>query len=119
MARLMNLLLIAMLVLASSPDELFGSCFDSFEAKSYQVGTSSDQTHITYVDSHSDNTSDSNHDCSCPIHAHHCCSHISLMSSVRVAEVTFSDEISAAKLFYNAPFVSEPALDGLLRPPIV
>lgn len=115
MFRLMNCLLVFILVAASSPDEVLGSCFEDCENSISQLDTGSNNSDFKNKDnSHPD------HDCKCPVHAHHCCNHFSLVNSFPYpSTVNMIASLKAVKHLYVEPLLSEPALETLFRPPII
>lgn len=119
MFRLMNCFLVLVLVLASSPDEVFGACLDECGNNSSQITTSQGKSFSLNTQHQSDDDSSSNNDCTCPIHSHHCCNHILIVGSSRSTEMVNKPEVLVVSLLYIAPFILEPSLDSLLRPPII
>lgn len=110
----MKFLLLLIFLAASSPDKVFGSCLDDC-GKSVSQNEKSKSSDSVHSDSTGDDHQDKN--CSCPIHSHHCCSHISL-ASYSHASYTRVDTIKPNLGAYDRQLLLEPFLDSLFRPPI-
>ncbi len=111
-----------MLVAASSPDEVLSTCFENCDPSLSQSDTNSkfSEQHIADFDSGEQSSRDShqNHDCNCPVHSHHCCSHITLASFPHPKPYLVPLSLNSLRHFYVEAFLTEPTVDGLLRPPI-
>lgn len=119
MLRLLNYLLVFILVAASSPDEVLGACFEDCESSVSQTDTAFDQTIQKMTDMKKQSDSHPDHDCNCPVHSHHCCNHVSLVSFANPSAVYALGSVIAVKHLFVESFMSEPSADGLFRPPIV
>lgn len=118
MLRLLNYMLVFVLVAASSPDEVLGFCFENCKDSVSQFETVSKISVSKLEKKQKNSDSHPDHDCNCPVHSHHCCNHVSFVSfSYPSAKNVFISAQNVNHLYVES-FLSEPALDGLLRPPI-
>lgn len=118
MLRLLNYILVFILIAASSPDEVLGFCVENCSDSMSQYEITSKATLLESKQSQKNSKAQHEHDCQCPVHAHHCCSHISLISFSNPSTMSIDLLTQKINYFYLDPFFSEPALDGLFRPPI-
>lgn len=119
MLRLWNFFLVIIVVSASLPDEVLGFCVENCnDSPSVQLQIISKKSILESSKSQKNSSSQHEHDCQCPVHAHHCCSHISLMNLPRPATLNAITNEPNTHHFYIEQFISEPSLEGLLRPPI-
>jgi len=121
MLRLVNLLLLVILTTATLPDEVLGSCFEdcSQGISRSDTGSQLEDTAYTSVDDQNSSQSQSHHshDCNCPVHSHHCCSHMSLANLIKPIKLVIVNKDYLDQLAYVKQFITEPSLDGLYRPP--
>lgn len=119
MFRLWNIFLVLIFTTASLPNEVLGFCVENcndLAISKFQINT--EKSISDSAKSQKNSNSQHEHDCQCPVHAHHCCSHISLMNLARpVFLKTVTNEQNILH-FYVERFFSEPSVEGLLRPPI-
>lgn len=118
MLRLLNYMLVFILVAASSPDEVLGSCIEDCKDSASQFETVSKNSISKLVEKQKNSDSHSDHDCNCPVHSHHCCNHVSFVSFSYPSAKNVIPPVQSTSHLHVEPFLSEPSLDGLLRPPI-
>lgn len=121
MLRLVNLLLLVILTTATLPDEVLGSCFEDCSQAVSQSDMDSDSSDSIYAsvdhESSSQGQSHPSHDCNCPVHAHHCCSHMFFANLIKPIKLVIVNKDYLDQLAYVKQFITEPSLDGLYRPP--
>ena len=114
MCRIVSNILVVILIAASFPDKVLSICVEDCGDSVSQI-----ETKIFNIETQKNNSSQHEHDCKCPVHAHHCCNHVSLISNAHPSAANMKLSLAKISHFYIRSFISEPELDSLFRPPII
>lgn len=117
MRIILNHIMIVIFIFASSPNEALGFCFEDCEDSILKSDLISDIP-LSSSNKAPSSSSHPNHDCTCPIHSHHCCNHVSLFIAGSSAEFGLDAIHQAAKYSYVEILFLEPFIDGPFKPPI-
>lgn len=119
MLRSLNFFLTLVLISSSLPDKVLSFCVENCNDLAIsQFKIIAKKSILESAKSKKNSNSQHEHDCQCPVHSHHCCSHISLMSFARSTTLNTTTNEPNIHPFYIEKFLTEPSLEGLLRPPI-
>lgn len=104
---------------ASFPDQLFSPCFDIISMHSLDTVSNGASGDHTIEDLSKKSADHQGEECDCPVHSHHCCSHIAFVNVQSFTKIIIFQDISVSKTLYVNQILSEPFLDSLYRPPKV